>query len=47
MPENLACGFSCDVIADFEVCPFSESQPGVMQRVCIEVASKRILSRRE
>src|ERR1039458_7208114 len=27
MPDDLACGFFCDVIADFEVCPFSESKP--------------------
>jgi hypothetical protein len=47
MPQDLACGFSCDVIADFEVCPFSESLPGVMQRVCIEGASQRIVSRKE
>ena len=38
MPEGLACGFDCDVFADFEVCPFAKEQPGVMQRVCIESA---------
>jgi hypothetical protein len=47
MPENLACGFSCDVFADFELCPFSKSQPGVMQRACIEAASKKTIRRGE
>src|ERR1039458_3852321 len=44
-PYLYALQYSSD--ADFEVCPFSEGQPGVRQRVCIEVARKRILSRRE
>ncbi len=39
MPQDLACGFDCDVFADFEVCPFSVSTPGVMQRACIESAA--------
>ena len=47
MPENLACGFSCDVFADFELCPFSKSQPGVMQRACNEAASKKTIRRGE
>jgi hypothetical protein len=47
MPENLACGFDCDIFADFELCPFSESKPGVMQRACLEAATKRVVSRRE
>ena len=41
MPENPACGFDCDVVADFELCPFSESKPGVMQRAGIEGAGGR------
>jgi hypothetical protein len=47
MPEKLACGFDCDVIADFEVCPFSPSQPGVMQRTCIEAATNRVVRHKE
>jgi hypothetical protein len=47
MPGDLACGFSCDVLADFEVCPFSASKPGVMQRACIETASKKTIRQRE
>jgi hypothetical protein len=47
MPENLACGFSCDVFADFLLCPFSESKPGVMQRTCIEAVSNGVDSHRE
>ena len=47
MPENLACGFDCDVVADFELCPFSQSKPGVMQRTCIEAATKTVVSRKE
>ena len=47
MPENLACGFYCDVFADFELCPFSESKPEVMQRACVESAANKILVHRE
>jgi hypothetical protein len=47
MPDDLACGFSCDVMADFEVCPFSESRPGVMQRACVEAAGNKITRQRE
>ncbi|MDR3699855.1 MAG: hypothetical protein P4L56_09495 [Candidatus Sulfopaludibacter sp.] len=47
MPKDLACGFDCDVFADFEVCPFSESKRGVMQRTCIESAGNRVVKRRE
>ncbi len=47
LPKDLACGFDCDVFADFEVCPFSESKPGVMQRTCIESASNRVVKRQE
>jgi hypothetical protein len=42
MPESLACGFYCDVVADFEMCPFSGTKPGVMQRACIEGAGGRV-----
>ena len=45
LPKDLACGFDCDVFADFEVCPFSESKPGVMQRTCIESAIHRVVKR--
>jgi hypothetical protein len=41
MPENLACGFLCDVVADFKLCPFSESKPGVMQRTCVEAVNNK------
>jgi hypothetical protein len=47
MPEDLACGFSCDVIADFELCPFSESKPGTMQRACIEGASGKTVQKKD
>jgi len=40
LPEGLACGFDCDVFADFEVCPFTREKAGVMRRVCVESASK-------
>jgi hypothetical protein len=43
LPENLACGFSCDVFADFELCPFSESKPGVMQRACVASAARKTI----
>ena len=39
LPEGLACGFDCDVFADFEVCPFSQDKAGVMRRVCVESAA--------
>jgi hypothetical protein len=47
LPKDLACGFDCDVFADFEVCPFSESRPGVMQRTCIESAAHRVVRKQE
>ena len=46
MPDNPACGLDCDVIADFELCPFSEGKPGVMQRACIEGAGGRVTHER-
>jgi hypothetical protein len=46
MPESLACGFDGDVVADFELCPFSESKPGVMQRACVERAGDRVIHER-
>lgn len=45
MPKDLACGFDCDVFADFEMCPFTASKPGVMQFACIESAAHRIVRR--
>ena len=45
LPEGLACGFDCDVFADFEVCPFTAGKAGVMQRVCVESAAR--VSKRE
>lgn len=39
LPAGLACGFDCDVFADFEVCPFTKEKAGVMQRVCVESAT--------
>jgi len=41
LPEGLAEHMSWDVEAwgDFEVCPFTKEQPGVMQMVCINSAS--------
>ncbi|HEY2013420.1 MAG TPA: hypothetical protein VGH38_07960, partial [Bryobacteraceae bacterium] len=44
LPAGLACGFDCDVYADFEVCPFTRAKPGVMQRVCVESAANRTVS---
>ena len=41
LPDGVACGFDCDVYADFEVCPFTREKPGVMQRVCVESAANR------
>jgi hypothetical protein len=46
MPKDLACGFDCDVFADFETCPFSINTPGVMQRACIESAGNRVVKRK-
>ena len=42
MPTKLGCDFDHDVYADFEVCPFTQEKPGVMQRVCIESAQNRV-----
>jgi hypothetical protein len=42
MPNELGCGPNCDVYADFLVCPFTKSKPGVMQRVCIESAKNAV-----
>jgi len=47
LPKDLHCGFDCDVFADFEVCPFSESKPGVMQRTCIESADNRVIKTKD
>jgi hypothetical protein len=47
MPEGLACGFFCDVVGDFEVCPFSQNRPGVMQRVCIESTKNTVKTKTE
>lgn len=41
LPDGVACGFDCDIYADFEVCPFTREKPGVMQRVCVESAANR------
>jgi hypothetical protein len=46
LPGDVACGFDCDVVADFEMCPFSPSKPGVMQRACIEGVSGRVVHER-
>lgn len=35
--KNIA--FGVQIFADFEVCPFTESKPGIMQMVCVESAS--------
>ena len=45
LPQDLACGFDCDVFADFLVCPFTQDQPGVVRRVCVESASNRAIKR--
>ena len=42
LPEGVACGFDCDVFARFEVCPFRNPEPGVMQRVCVEAVTDRV-----
>lgn len=47
LPAGLACGFDCDVFADFEVCPFTRERPGVMQRVCVESAANRKVVQRK
>ncbi|PYS38427.1 MAG: hypothetical protein DMG14_17710 [Acidobacteria bacterium] len=46
MPDNLGCDFDHDVYADFEVCPFTAERPGVMQRVCVVSAEKRVIVQR-
>lgn len=41
IPDNLATqltGFGVAVFGDFEVCPFTKSQPDAMQMVCVESA---------
>ena len=40
LPEDLKPGFDHDLYADFEVCPFTKEVAGVMQRVCIETATR-------
>ncbi len=45
LPAGIACGFDCDVYADFEVCPFTPEKPGVMQWVCVESAANRKVTR--
>src|SRR4051794_9243734 len=39
MPADLGVSFDHDLMAGFEVCPFSRERAGVMQRVCIERAT--------
>jgi hypothetical protein len=48
MPNALEKRLTWDdnVYGDFTVCPFSPSEPGKMQFVCIESASRLILERR-
>ena len=48
MPQALEERLTWDdiVYGDFTVCPFSPSEPGKMQFVCIEAASHLILERR-
>jgi len=48
MPQALESRLTFDdrVRGDFTVCPFSPSEPGKMQLVCIESASRMILERR-
>jgi hypothetical protein len=47
MPRALAQRLTWDDIihGDFTVCPFSRLEPGEMQFVCIESASRLILER--
>jgi hypothetical protein len=47
LPDDLRCGFDCDIYADFEVCPFTAPEAGVMQRVCVEAAEKRVVMRKK
>ena len=42
MPTDLDASFDRDIYADFEVCPFTRQEPGVMQRVCIESSRNRV-----
>jgi hypothetical protein len=46
MPPELTVSFDRDIYADFNVCPFSPRQPGVMQRVCVESTKRRIVRER-
>jgi hypothetical protein len=46
LPDDLPCGFDCEVVADFEVCPFSKSIPEVMQRVCVQSANNIVKRQR-
>jgi hypothetical protein len=41
MPPDLGVTFDRDLYAIFEVCPFTPSEPGRMQRVCVEGAKGR------
>jgi hypothetical protein len=43
LPGDLKPGFDHDLYADFEVCPFTHETPGVMQRVCVESATRQKL----
>ena|SRR6267154_3374832 len=43
MPGDLDMDFNRDLYAEFEVCPFTAERPGVMRRVCVESARRRIV----
>jgi len=47
LPKGVACenGFECDVFGEFEVCPLTKEEPGVMQRVCVASVKKRVVVR--
>jgi hypothetical protein len=48
LPEELAehMGWDVEAWGDFEVCPFTREQPGVMRMVCIESASHVVYKKR-
>ena len=48
MPKGITCDFAfdCDVLGDFEVCPFTKQKTGVTQRVCLAGVKNRTVVER-
>ena len=49
LPPSIArvANWDVNVFADFQVCPYTQEEPGVMQFVCVEAAKNVTVRRRE